>query len=107
MFVIRNLNKLDRVPDELREGIFERLFEVAEIAQFSPEEVQAYENSLKSYRDLKNSLDTAFEEGVEQGIERRNAEIVKKSLQQGLSIDVVSAISGLSHEEIEKIKNEG
>ncbi len=107
MFVIRNLNKLDRIPDELREGIFERLFEVAEIARFSLEEVQAYEDSLKSYRDLKNSLDTAFEEGVEQGIELRNVEIVKNSLQQGLSIDVVSAISGLSHEEIEKIKNEG
>ncbi|WKN42376.1 Rpn family recombination-promoting nuclease/putative transposase [Tunicatimonas pelagia] len=107
MYVIRNLNKLDKVPDELREGIFERLFEVAEIAKFSPEEVQAYEESLKSYRDLKNSLDTAFEEGVEQGIERRNVEIVKNSLQQGLSIDVVSAISGLSHGEIERIKNEG
>ncbi len=35
MYVIRNLNKLDRVPDELREGIFEKLFEVAEIAKFS------------------------------------------------------------------------
>ena len=105
MYVIRNLNKLDRVPDELREGIFERLFEVAEIARFSPEEVQAYEESLKSYRDLKNSLDTAFEEGVEQGIERRNVEIVESSLQQGLSVDVISAISGLSHEEIERIRN--
>jgi hypothetical protein len=67
MFVIRNLNKPDRIPNELREGIFERLFEVAEIARsgetrFSPEEVQAYEDSLKSYRDLKNSLDTAFED---------------------------------------------
>ena len=62
MFVIRNLNKLDRVPDELREGIFEKLFEVAEIAKFSSEEAEAYEESLKSYRDLKNSLDTAKEE---------------------------------------------
>ena len=35
MYVIRNLNKLDRLPDELREGIFEKLFEVAEIAKFS------------------------------------------------------------------------
>ena len=43
MYVIRNLNKLDRVPDELREGIFEKLFEVAEIAKFSLEKVQAYE----------------------------------------------------------------
>ena len=68
MYVIRNLNKLDRLPDELREGIFEKLFEVAEIAKFSPEEVRAYEDSLKSYRDLKNSLDTAREEGREEGI---------------------------------------
>ncbi len=40
MFVIRNLNKLDRAPDELREGIFEKLFEVAEIAKFSSEQVR-------------------------------------------------------------------
>lgn len=38
---------------------FKRLFEVAEIARFSPEEAQAHEDSLRSYRDLKNSLDTA------------------------------------------------
>ena len=37
------VSKLDRVPDELREGIFEKLFEVAEIAKFSLEKVQAYE----------------------------------------------------------------
>jgi hypothetical protein len=48
---IRNLNKLDRIPDELRESIFERLFEVAEIAKFTPEEVRSYEDSLKTYRD--------------------------------------------------------
>jgi len=65
MYVIRNLNKLDRIPNELRESIFEQLFEVAEIARFSQEEASAYEESLKSYRDSKNSLDTAFEEGME------------------------------------------
>lgn len=29
-----------------------------------------FEDSLKSYRDLKNSLDTAFAEGIEKGIEK-------------------------------------
>ena len=61
MFVIRNLNKLDRIPEELTEKIFLALFEAAEIAKFSKVEADAYEESLKSYRDLKNS-DTAFEE---------------------------------------------
>ncbi|MGB3585724.1 MAG: Rpn family recombination-promoting nuclease/putative transposase [Tunicatimonas sp.] len=107
MFVIRNLNKLDRVPDELREGIFERLFEVAEIARFSPEEVQAYEDSLKSYRDLKNSLDTAFEEGIEQGIEQ----VAINGIKQGKSDELIMELTGLNLEQIEylkeKIENEG
>ncbi len=102
MYVIRNLNKLDRVPDELREGIFTKLFEVAEIARFSPEEVQAYEDSLKSYRDLKNSMDTAFEEGREE--EKRL--VVKNSIKAGLEIDIIANITGLTPEEIEKILNE-
>ena len=80
--MIRNLNKLDRVPEELREGIFEKLFEVAEIAKFSPGEVQAYEDSLKSYRDLKNSLDTAREEGLKEGLEEGLKEGRKEAVEQ-------------------------
>ena len=96
MFVIRNLNKLNRIPDELREGIFERLFEVAEIARFSPEEVQAYEDSLKSYRDLKNSLDTAKEE--------KAIEIAKNLLKSGISTDIIHSSTGLSIEIVEDLK---
>ena len=47
LYVIRNLNRLDRVPDKLREQIFEKLFEAAEIARFTPDQVRSYEDSLK------------------------------------------------------------
>jgi flagellar biosynthesis/type III secretory pathway protein FliH len=40
-----------------------------EIARFTPEQAKSYEESLKHYRDLKNSLDTAHDEGYEEGIE--------------------------------------
>ena len=110
MFIIRNLNKLDRIPDELREGIFERLFEVAEIAKFTLEEYQSYEDSLKTYRDLKNSIDTARAEGEIKGkIEgeiKGRVEIVKVMLLEGESIDKIIRYSGFTKEEIEKIKNE-
>jgi hypothetical protein len=33
---LRNLNKLDSVPDKLREHIFEKLFETWEISKFAP-----------------------------------------------------------------------
>ena len=99
LFVLRNLNKLDRIPEELKESIFEQLFERAEIAKFSPEEVQEYEDSLKTYRDIKNSIDTARDE--------ERIEITKKSLEMGLDVDTISQITGLTKEQIDKIKNEG
>jgi predicted transposase/invertase (TIGR01784 family) len=104
MYIIRNLNKLDRIPDELREGIFEKLFEVAEIARFSPDEVQAYEDSLKSYRDLKNSLDTAFEEGVEQGIEQGIEQVAIGLVEQQVSDKIILSTTGLTKQQLQSLK---
>ena len=101
MYVIRNLNKLDRVPDEMRESIFKRLFEVAEIAKFSPEEYEAYEESLKSYRDLKNSLDTAFEEGVEKGIEKGIAGLIR---QNKLSDQEIAEVFGIDTKIVQQLR---
>ena len=77
LYVIRNLNKLDRIPDKLREQIFDKLFETAEIAKFTPDQVRSYEDSLKYYRDIKASLDTKFEEGIIEGMIKGKIEIAK------------------------------
>ena len=102
VYLIKNLNKLDRIPDKLRERIFERVFEIAEIAKFTPEEVQEYEDSLKTYRDLKNSIDTAREEGKIEG----KIEIAKLMIAEGEAIERIIKLTGLTKEEVEKIKNE-
>lgn len=106
MFVIRNLHKLDRVPDNLRENIFLKLFETAEISKFSQQEYQDYENSLKYYRDLKNSLDTAREEGKIEGIIEEKLAIAKKMLSKGMTIEMVVEVTGLSVDEISKLNFE-
>jgi predicted transposase/invertase (TIGR01784 family) len=99
LFVLKNLHKLDRVPDKLREGVFVKLFETAEISKFTKQEHQEYEDSLKYYRDLKNSLDTAKEEGkVEEKVE-----IAKGMKKDGMDILLIIKYTGLSKEEIEKI----
>lgn len=38
-------------------------FDAAAIARFTPIELREYEDSLKAYRDIKNSLDTAEAKG--------------------------------------------
>lgn len=105
LYVLRNLNRLDRIPETLREEIFEKLFEVAEIAKFTKEELRSYEDSLKYYRDLNNSLELAKEEGREE----ERIRIVKKGIETGLSLELLSELTGLNQPEIEililKIKN--
>jgi predicted transposase/invertase (TIGR01784 family) len=104
LYVIRNLNRLERIPDTLREQVFEQLFETAEIARFTPDQVRFYEKSLKYYRDLKNSLETAFEEGKEEGEQKKEREIVLNGLRQGLEKEMIASLTGLSLEAIEKIE---
>jgi len=100
LYVIKNLNKLERIPDKLRERIFDKLFETAEIARFTPDQVRSYEDSLKYYRDLKNSLDTARDEGKIEG----RIEVAKNLLLSGVSIDLIVKSTGLSESEIKKLK---
>ena len=71
----------------------------AEIARFTPDQVRSYEKSLKYYRDLKNPLDTAFDEGKA----ANQGETVTRGLKQGLGKKVIAALTGVSAEEIEKI----
>ncbi|MBK8808389.1 MAG: PD-(D/E)XK nuclease family transposase [Bacteroidales bacterium] len=104
LFVIKNLNKLDRVPDKLKEQIFEKVFETAEIARFTPEQVRSYEDSLKYYRDLKNSLDTAKEEGIIEGIEKGIEQVAKEMLKSKESIEKIIQFTGLTKEQIGRLK---
>jgi predicted transposase/invertase (TIGR01784 family) len=88
LFVLKNLHKLDKIPDQLKEERFEKLFAIAEVAHFTREELKSYEDSKKFYRDIKNSMDTAFEEGKEEGKEEGHKlgkiEGIKKGKAAGL-----------------------
>lgn len=103
MYVLKNLSRLDNRPAALREKIFSKLFAAASVASFTPTELREYEDSLKAYRDIKNSLDTAKEEGREEGREQRNIEIAKKMLAAGMHIDIIINMTDLSKDEIEKL----
>ncbi len=74
-------------------------FETAEISKFNRKEYQEYEDSLKYYRDLKNSLDTAKEEGKNE----RNIEIAKEMLKENEDIKKIMKYTGLTIEEINKL----
>lgn len=84
LFVLKNLHKLNKIPDQLKEERFEKLFAIAEVAHFTREELKSYEDSKKFYRDIKNSMDTAFEEGKVEGKVEGKEEGKEEGLKQGL-----------------------
>ena len=103
LYVFRHLSNLQNRPKALQDKIFKKLFEAAEIAKFTPEEREAYEESLKYYRDLKNVVDTSREEGREEGRKERNIEIAKQLKESGVELDIIQKSTGLSIEEIKNL----
>ena len=103
MYVLKNLSRLDNRPSSLREKIFTKLFDAAAIARFTPTELREYEDSLKAYRDIKNSLDTAKEEGRAEGRAEGIAMVVKNMHAKGMDLDVIASITGLNKDEVESL----
>ena len=62
------------------------------------------DDSLKAYRDIKNSIDTVWEKGREEGKNSKAIQIAKKMLDAGMDIETVMQITDLSKSEIEKLK---
>ena len=82
--------------------IFTKLFDAAAIARFTPIELREYEDSLKAYRDIKNSLDTAEAKGREEGINIANLAIAKRMLSDGMDMELVLKYTGLTEKQIKK-----
>ena len=86
---------------------FDRFFEEAEIAKFTPQEMREYETSKMAYRDIKNSVDTAKREGIAEGLEKGMelgmAEGMEKGMnQKALEIAKNMLAMGLSAEQVAK-----
>ena len=101
LYVLRYLSQLQDRPKALQERVFQKLFKAAEIAKFSKQERASYEESVKYYRDIKNVVDTSHQEGKEE----ERIRTAKRGLTKGYSTEIISDMTGLSAEEIEKFRS--
>ena len=107
LYIIKNLPVLQERPRRIQERVFQRLFEAAEIARFDPAEREAYEESIKVYRDLKNVIDTGREEGWQEGRGVGRLESAKQIARQmkaaGEPVAKIVAYTGLTADEIREL----
>lgn len=99
LYFLKYLESFEDIPEILKEEVFIKGFEIAEIANFDERQLAEYEESLKVYRDLKGVVDTSFEEGKRE----REVEMAKIMKVKGYPLDEIVEITGLSKEEIERL----
>ena len=82
-------------------------FEQAKIAQYTPEERQDYEESLKNFRDWYSALKTAEKkgrtEGRAEGIQEGIIKTAQNMKKEGMSVSMIAKMTGLSEEEINNL----
>ena len=127
LYAFKHLHELEQIPSELQDRVFQRLFEIAQVAQLPAEERQVYERSLKDYRDFMSAQDTAhlegyqegklegIEEGIEQGkqmgleegkqmgLEEGKRETARRLLAKGMNVALVAELVGLSLETVQAL----
>ena len=117
LYLFRHLPDIEGQPRPFQDPVFLQLFEVAEIANFSPAEQDSYQSSLKYYRDLNNVIDTSRGEGRAEGKAEGRAEgkaegkaerslEIARSLLGKLPLETISETTGLSIAEIEGLSKD-
>lgn len=96
MYVLKNLPKLERIPLELKESIFLKLFQIAEIPRLQADDYKQYGASVNAYRDIFNIKNTYHEKGWKEG----KIEVAKNLLSFGVDIEVIKSSTELTEEEI-------
>lgn len=100
MAILRHMNTLKEIPLSLRgKEEFVKLFNIAEVSNLDPDEMKAYQASLKIARDNYSHDETVR---VEAKLEGKH-EIALKMLKKQEPIEKIAEYTGLSIEEIKAL----
>ncbi|MBO4800677.1 MAG: Rpn family recombination-promoting nuclease/putative transposase [Bacteroidaceae bacterium] len=107
IYVLKNMEILNRMPWAAQHAAFQRLATICETAALTPAERDRYEASMKVYRDniaiATRAVEEGMEKGIEKGMEKANLQNAQKMKAKGFSIDDIMEVTGLSKEQIEQL----
>ena len=91
--------------------MFQKLAEIADVSSLTKEERLHYDEALRKYRDTLCVLESAELRGEKRGLAKGLAkgraegrlETARNMKENGLSVDLIAACSGLSPEEIAQL----
>ena len=108
IYVLKNMEILERMPWLAKDAVFQRLASIAEVAALSKDDRRKYDESLRKYRDTISVMEGQYQEGWEKGLaegetkgERLKAiDAARRMKSKGYADEDISDITGLSMEEL-------
>ena len=106
LYILKNLSMLLERPAALRDKIFKRIFDVAEIAGLNNIDRINYIKAMTTARDTFNQIEYAKKKSHEEGREEERNSIVLKMLQNNLPVQIICDVTGLSMEDVLKLQKD-
>jgi predicted transposase/invertase (TIGR01784 family) len=103
LYFIKNLDTLQSIPKIFKDDVFKKAFNKAGIANFSEEEKEHYEESLKVFRDNKAVFDYAKNTSFDEGRIEEKFVVAKKLKDRGFSLKEIAEITGLLEDDINRL----
>lgn len=112
-FCLKNMNSLKEAPEELvKDEYFNSLFEYSALNRLTGEELIEYVKAMTTERDKACQIAYAHDKGVEegiaqgiakgeaQGIAKAQVQIAKSMLSNGLPVESIAEMTGLTKEQV-------
>ena len=107
LYNLKHMEQLEHLSFKGQKALFNRLEELARIANMNKKKRAEYEAALKIYRDNENVVTTARREGKEEGIaigeERGVLKTARLMKQNGASVEFIKQCTGMTEEEIKNL----
>lgn len=104
LYFLRNAELLDHIPESATSPWVREAYQSLNRHKWTQDELRAYDYWAKKEHARENSIETARLEGKAEGKAEGEASIVRRMLDKGNDAKAISDLTGLSLEEIEKIK---
>lgn len=103
IYVLKNMETLNRLPFAAKSAVFRRLAEITDLASLSKRERMMYDDSLRKFRDTIGVMEGARIEGFEKGRAEEQLRIARNFKAMGIAIDVIANATGLTEDDIKSL----
>lgn len=113
LYTIKHISEMTEKPKELYNQVIGDLFAAAELAKMSAEEQRIYTKIMTTEIDIRERLKEGMEESMKKGMEKgmkkgmkkgghdKALEIANNMIAEGMSLETILRITGLTAKDIE------